>query len=171
MIARSLGFADGNSLKDTATIWMTVIAGVLTLALSVAYLAPPRLETRLMVADMSADSGFAYNAPVLLRPPIGFAIVSDGLDVGVSNLELRENGHLLGPAHAGHSDIRESGKGRYSHWRARLWFSASDSTDPRTNGRTYSIFVRTSVHRYVPAAVALFDLLALLAAWPLLRSN
>src|SRR4051794_22957903 len=29
------------------------------------------------------------------------------------------------------------GGGRYSHWGEMLLFSASDSTDPRTNGRTY----------------------------------
>src|ERR1700742_1808560 len=114
MTARILSFSDGRRLTDAAIVWMTAIAGVLTLALAIACLAAPRLEANLMAADMSADSGFAYNAPVLLRAPIGFVIVSDGMDAGASNLQLRENGQLLGPAHSGHSDIRESGKGRYS---------------------------------------------------------
>ncbi|MDP7135379.1 MAG: hypothetical protein QF437_33090, partial [Planctomycetota bacterium] len=39
-----------------------------------------------------------------------------------------------------HRDIRELGKGRYSHWtQSTLYFSASDSTDPRTNGRKYEL--------------------------------
>ena len=35
---------------------------------------------------------------------------------------------------------RKDGKGRYSHWGARsLWFSTSDNSDPRTNGREYKV--------------------------------
>ena len=156
---------DGGWLRrDIAVTCMTVVAGILTLAAAIAWLAPPHLEARLAIADISADGGFAYIAPISRRAPPGYVIVGDGTGKGVSNLQLRENGQSLGPAHAGHSDIRESGKGRYSHWRTRLWFSASDSTDPRTNGRTYSISARASLHPFVLPAVALFDLLVLIAA-------
>jgi hypothetical protein len=98
-------------------------------------------------------------------------IVSDGVSDAASNMKLHENGQLLGPAHSGHPDIRESGKGRYSHWRGRLWFSASDSSDPRANGRTYSVSARGSVHPVVLPAVALFDVLVLIAARRLLLSS
>jgi hypothetical protein len=152
------------TLKDTAVACMTVIAGALTLALALAYLAPPRLEASLLSAEISADSGFAYIAPISLRLPVGYVIVADGVGNSKSNLQLRENGQLLGPAHSGHVDIRESGKGRYSHWRERLWFSASDSSDPRSNGRSYSISVRASVHPLIFPAVVLFDVLVLIAA-------
>ena len=37
-----------------------------------------------------------------------------------------------------HADIRSLGGGRFSHWGNNLFFSASDNTDPRTNGRTYT---------------------------------
>ena len=57
-----------------------------------------------------------------------------------SQLELYENGRRLGPAHALHRDIREKGKGRYSHWgRNQLYFSASDNSDPSANGRVYEV--------------------------------
>jgi hypothetical protein len=49
-----------------------------------------------------------------------------------------ENRHALGPAHSLHTDIATRGKGRFSHWSADGFiFSASDNTDPNSNGRTY----------------------------------
>lgn len=59
-----------------------------------------------------------------------------------SGLLLYEDGVLLGPAHTPHIDIQNTGKGRYSHWmtgRMIIMFSASDNSDPRTNGRAYRI--------------------------------
>jgi len=55
-----------------------------------------------------------------------------------STLQLFENGNPLGPPHAVHNDIRSKGRGRFSHWKTRLYFSTSDNTDPRTNGRSYA---------------------------------
>jgi hypothetical protein len=49
-----------------------------------------------------------------------------------------ENRHPLGPAHSTHAEIASQGKGRFSHWAiAGFIFSASDNSDPNTNGRTY----------------------------------
>jgi hypothetical protein len=56
-----------------------------------------------------------------------------------SNLLVCENNNLLGPMHTGHAEIAKDGHGRYSHWSKNLIFSASDNTDPNTNGRTYSV--------------------------------
>ncbi len=57
-----------------------------------------------------------------------------------SMLVLYEDGKPLGPPRSAHRDIREKGQGRYSHWgRESLYFSASDNTDPRTNGRKYEV--------------------------------
>jgi hypothetical protein len=59
-----------------------------------------------------------------------------------SELKLYEDGVLLGPAHTGHEVIAALGNGRYSHWRTNrtiIMFSASDNSDPRTNGRVYRV--------------------------------
>src|SRR5439155_1545596 len=62
----------------------------------------------------------------------------------LSTLRIFENGKELGPAHSVHVDIRNLGMGRFSHWGSgtgtvsALYFSASDNTDPRTNGRVYT---------------------------------
>jgi len=54
-----------------------------------------------------------------------------------STLMLYEDGRILGIAHSVHDHIRRYGSGRFSHWNTSLYFSASDNSDPNTNGRRY----------------------------------
>jgi hypothetical protein len=80
-----------------------------------------------------------------------FSIISylpaDGMNMPPNNslLILLENGVPVGPAHSLHAEIQQLGMGRYSHWHdgtsVYLWFSTSDNSDPRMNGRQYSIAV------------------------------
>lgn len=56
-----------------------------------------------------------------------------------SALSLYEDHQRLGPPHTLHADVVNLGAGRFSHWNGTLIFSASDNTDPRTNGRIYEI--------------------------------
>lgn len=79
-----------------------------------------------------SDAGFSYKV-------INIPGTSDSERTPkASTLRLFENGKELGPAHAMHVEIRNLGKGRFSHWAGSLYFSASDNTNPRTNGRTYT---------------------------------
>jgi hypothetical protein len=50
-----------------------------------------------------------------------------------------EDDKPLAIGHAPHEDIRRRGEGRYSHWNDRVYFSASDNTDPTRNGRVYTV--------------------------------
>lgn len=50
---------------------------------------------------------------------------------------LYEDDRLLGPAHSVHGEIMTAGNGLYSHWQGQMVFSASDNSDPNTNGRRY----------------------------------
>lgn len=56
-----------------------------------------------------------------------------------------ENGQMLGPPAQLHDLIRLRGKGRYSLWAVpeselvTLFFSTSDNSDPRSNGRSYGV--------------------------------
>jgi len=61
-----------------------------------------------------------------------------------SSLVVFEDDKPLGPAHAPHIDIREVGGGRYSHWHDFLYFSTTDGSDPRINGRHYRAFANLS---------------------------
>jgi 2-polyprenyl-3-methyl-5-hydroxy-6-metoxy-1,4-benzoquinol methylase len=88
-----------------------------------------------------------------------------------SQLELLENGHILGPSHADHNRIRSRGGGLYSHWYSTLYASTSDNVDPRTSGRTYSVRAAAAVEGEArseqpqPASdAALFPRIASLAA-------
>lgn len=79
------------------------------------------------------DGGYGYWTPLTAPTP------GDTMEApSQSKLRLYEDGVALGPGHALHVDIRAAGKGRFSHWRAGLYFSTSDNSDPRSNGRTYS---------------------------------
>jgi 16S rRNA G966 N2-methylase RsmD len=55
-----------------------------------------------------------------------------------SRLMLYEDGAMLGLAHSVHDQIRSYGNARFSHWGRDLFFSASDGSDPNTNGRAYT---------------------------------
>ena len=77
------------------------------------------------------DEGYCWLAPV---PE---ALLSD--EEAASSLQLFEDGRPLGPAHAPHADIRQLGRGCFSHWGAAVYFSTSDNSNPSTNGRRYRV--------------------------------
>jgi 4-amino-4-deoxy-L-arabinose transferase-like glycosyltransferase len=52
---------------------------------------------------------------------------------------LLEDGVQLGLRNARHVEIREIGSGHYSFWHDKVYFAASDNSDPRTNGRRYTM--------------------------------
>lgn len=76
---------------------------------------------------------------------LGVSYVKEGLSTSgdgpglptKSTLLLCEDRTILGPMHTAHAEIAMQGKGRYSHWVTSIVFSASDNSDPNTNGRTY----------------------------------
>jgi MoaA/NifB/PqqE/SkfB family radical SAM enzyme len=70
-----------------------------------------------------------------LSPPIG----DDVSGTRHPGWALFEDDTPLGPAHAVHDHIRQSGWGAYSHWGTQVYFSTSDNSDPNTNGRRYTL--------------------------------
>ena len=96
-----------------------------------------RRETRRVLLPNAAfhhELGYCHTAGV------DFGEDGDRESGNTSQLLLYEDGKPLGPAHALHADIRRLGRGRYSHWtRNGLYMSASDNSDPRTNGRKYEV--------------------------------
>jgi hypothetical protein len=77
------------------------------------------------------DSGFGFRAPGPWRT------ISD--QEGSSMLILLEDEIPLAAPHSAHNEIRRLGRGRYSHWGRYIYFSTSDNTDPRKNGRAYKL--------------------------------
>ena len=87
--------------------------------------------------DIKPDQDRAFVASIPVR------CVSDAEVVDASRIRLLEDGKPLGPAHASHEDVRRLGAGCYSHWFDHVFFSTSDGSDPRTNGRSYTFTERS----------------------------
>jgi len=127
--------------------WFSTGLGLLFIlhaAILALFLLAPRLAASVASPDIKPETGLAFVVTVpgthrLYQTPTDTVEAPDD-----SDLALYEDGRPLGPPHALHADIRTSGRGRYSHWRGSIVFSSSDGSDPRTNGRHYSIESRTS---------------------------
>ena len=84
-----------------------------------------------------AEEGHSYTCKLPPDAPLG-----DSPEAPFSSrLELFEDGRPLGPPHSQHQEIRALGNGRFSHWHQHVYFSTSDNTDPRGNGRRYDIYL------------------------------
>jgi SAM-dependent methyltransferase len=156
---RSLTIGDGHNL-----VWIGGRAGEIAAAgerLGLARLTIPA-ETRLVlpdtptppalpIADRRCPKGWRE---ILLQPEqmfpdrgslYGIALPPDLPPADTdeapmaSALRCCEDGMPLGPGHTIHERIAALGHGRYSHWGGTLFFSASDNSDPRRNGRRYTL--------------------------------
>jgi hypothetical protein len=118
------------------------IIAILVIWLPLAYIAggrytplpQPHGAFSLVGIEKHAEGGFMY----VVRFDRHAAIADTEEHPARSPIELFENGRPLGPAHSATGDIRDHGEGRYRHAEIAIYFSTSDNTDPRTNGRYYS---------------------------------
>ena len=87
-----------------------------------------------------------------------------------SQLVLIEDSVLIGTSHSSHEDIRTLGLGQFSHWQVRsaqgvtqeaLIFSASDNSDPRSNGRSYRARYAIEFGAIGIVAISMLSLVAL----------
>jgi len=114
-------------------------------------IAPERLEVEL-------PGAFAARLDPAL--PFWLRCFGDTLASGrTSDLELFEDGRPIGPGHAPHQEISELGGGRYSHWHRRLLLSSSDGSDPRTNGRVYTVRVSARPAAWIEVSALLLAIL------------
>lgn len=81
--------------------------------------------------EFESETGHCYRADLPGR------LLDD--ETALSELVLFEDGEALEGAHSAHDEIRRVGQGRFSHWGSRLYFSTSDNSDPRSNGRRYTV--------------------------------
>lgn len=100
---------------------------------SQAILAASTSSIAINLSGLKSDGGYAYK----LGYPLSVSGDANGSPT-VSKLRLFENGVELKLPHSVHQDIRNLGKGRFSHWGTALYFSASDNTNPAKNGRKYT---------------------------------
>lgn len=130
-------------LGGLSLVWLVLIALVQLVAVQHIYL--------LQNSGIQHDTGCAYISPLRERPlawPIASFIGDSPSDAQASTLILLENGKVVGRAHALHDTIRANGLGDYSHWWKSIFFSASDCSDPRTNGRSYEVVIQSSLSQW-----------------------
>ena len=102
--------------------------------------------------------------PIHVRTSFPYELPADAAGSPISSqLVLRENGIILGPAHAIHDQIRNSGGGAFSHWNGNLFFSTTNNSDPRENGKIYSIESPTRVHAALLWPMAIVDVITIAA--------
>jgi hypothetical protein len=120
-----------------------------------AFLPQRHFAARLLRWDEVLETGIVNgergNLRVLRLPNHFIFLCDDEQHNGRSPLMLIEDGRLLGPAHYPAAMIRDHGGGMYSHYGERLWFSTSDNTDPRENGRKYEMMLGAQRYELVMA--------------------
>jgi len=127
----------------------------------------PVMERPIDPRDVRPESGRAYQValPTLVWP--GYRLPGDSNEHPTrSRLAVLRDGRALGPAHTMHDVIRREGSGAFSHWGDVLYFSTPGHTDPRSDGRSYSIRGRAMLS---PSAAAGLSIALIIVGWASLR--
>lgn len=120
----------------------------------------PRFHLAITPSATVADIGYAYVAPLPHSRGL-YLLPTDDTSGPWSTAQVLEGEKPLGPAHTLLTEIRQLGGGRFSHWGSSLYFSSSDLTDPRSNGRTYSFSSPTQLNPAFLWGLAALNLVAL----------
>jgi len=122
---------------------------------ALAGLAPLRTATRMQATATPAKT--AMRAPAALEldpatvklqsvhaywvqlPDEWLSFASDHADPKRSTLVVEEDGVALAPGNVPLDTVQKVGRGSFLHWGGALYFSSSDNSDPRSNGREYRV--------------------------------
>lgn len=119
------------------------------------------LKRPILASEINKEQGNCYTVGLgALKKWRYFLAESDGSGSLKSSAILFEDGRPLASAHSQHDMIRNAGAGKYSHWNTDLYFSTSDNSDPRINGRRY--LLEASAHLPILHVAILFVALLLL---------
>src|SRR5262249_35255667 len=113
-------------------LWLLGLLPALILSLHSAALLPVGWAQQPLRLQEAQPTGVAY----LL--PLGTKWMSQ-TPTHSSPARVLENGVPLAWPNASHEEISKVGQGRYSLWQGVLYLSTSDNSDPRTNGRQYTL--------------------------------
>ena len=122
------------------------LAALLALVLSTAAALAPRLGADLAPAGVSSDGGHAYTVSPGLAVRWPYVVPSHpAFSIAPGDASVTEDGRPIGALQPDHAVIRDRGGGLYNLWEGSLWFSPSDDSDPRGNGRHYRLDVRAQL--------------------------
>jgi len=134
---QGLATPDGVRLRDSTHLYHSVRRREVEAELEAFYGSPSESFEK-VISNISPEIGHCYTVPM------PNSLSND--ENSRSYIELFEDGLKLKLGHQSHDEIRKKGNGRYSHWGSFFYFSSSDNSDPRENGRTYTL--RESGHFY-----------------------
>lgn len=101
--------------------------------LAVCLLSAPELRVTIAPDKMEHFAGHSYRVAMQPETWLGYS-VRPGKQ---SNLRLREDGRRLNLRNTSREDIAGLGGGRFRYESGYLYFSSSDGSNPRANGRVY----------------------------------
>ncbi|WP_034491641.1 hypothetical protein [Afifella pfennigii] len=119
-------------------IWLLRALAVLSILAVILQFGLP--QSRVLTDEaIQGPDGWMYHLP--LTSPLPLLQTRDDTNTAPrrSKARLLEDGKELGPAHTLHANIIANGGGGYSHYQDYFYFSTSDNSDPRQNGRTYTL--------------------------------
>ena len=99
------------------------------------------------VRSRDATDVFRFRRPFAHDGGAGWIVSLHRLRVPLAKLRegwtavVLEDGRELPLRDAVHEDVRRLGGGRHSVWEDHVWFSATDSSNPNTNGRSYALLL------------------------------
>ncbi len=145
-----------------------VLVAVAVIFLFAAAAMAPRFKTSVATDQISAEGGHAFTFGPGFEAHWPYAIPSHpDFTLAPDDIKVTENGKFFGTLEPAHDTIRQLGDGRFNSWQGTIWFSSSDNTDPRINGRVYGVRVKARLAQ--SAAVARTWSLAILAVLILCR--
>ncbi len=144
------------------SLWVGLL--LLNVFVGVLNLLAPTLQIPIPASVIMPEVGDNFIATIAIVPRFPYVYGWDTpADPIASESSITENGGPLGPPHSAHEDIRSKGAGRFSFWSGAIYFSSSDGSDPRSNGRTYAARVSTRLPRRVPFSLLVLDFFGLFA--------
>ncbi len=103
-------------------------------------------EFTIGTADIRAMEGYAFAVDLKRRLAWPWQPLSDNpYNTHRSTLLLFEDGVRIGQPHQPYESVQRDGSGAYLHWGNSLIFSTPDQSDPRSNGRTYTVEVGAGI--------------------------
>ncbi len=141
---------------------LSVLCLLSTAVLAILFSIAPTYVQPLALDAIKLESGHNFIATYPDRSRFPFAAPWDSSASPTSaTAVVLENGRPLGPAHSQHASIRSAGGGRFSFWSGNVYFSTSDNSDPKENGRSYAIRYGTRPLPWIVAVVGILDFVVL----------
>ncbi len=154
-------------MRRLVLLSILIVGSIAGLGIAMLHHLQPQSVQTLAPENMTPIGGHAFSVMPSARPawPWLFEIRPDIANPDSKTVTL-EDGKRLAAPHALHQEIKDKGAGRYSHGgtveASVLTFSASDNSDPRSNGRRYEIIAQPVLSAVGTALIAALPVFLLL---------